>query len=51
MTPWRIHLAGFIWNDALEHGKTVRDYGEFTDPRPFLESHAQITKWMAAIIP
>jgi len=21
--------AGFIWNNALEHGKTVRDYGEF----------------------
>ncbi|HEV2691522.1 MAG TPA: beta-propeller fold lactonase family protein, partial [Verrucomicrobiae bacterium] len=21
--------AGFIWNDALAHGKTVRDYGEF----------------------
>jgi YVTN family beta-propeller protein len=27
--------AGFIWNDALEHGKTVRDYGEFTDPVHF----------------
>jgi len=22
--------AGFIWNNALEHGKTLRDYGEFT---------------------
>jgi YVTN family beta-propeller protein len=22
--------AGFIWNNALSHGKTVRDYGEFT---------------------
>jgi DNA-binding beta-propeller fold protein YncE len=22
--------AGFIWNDALEHGKTVADFGEFT---------------------
>jgi YVTN family beta-propeller protein len=22
--------AGFIWDDALEHGKTFRDYGEFT---------------------
>jgi YVTN family beta-propeller protein len=21
--------AGFIWNDALAHGKTVRDFGEF----------------------
>jgi len=22
--------AGFIWDDALQHGKTFRDYGEFT---------------------
>jgi YVTN family beta-propeller protein len=22
--------AGFIWNDALSHGKTVADFGEFT---------------------
>ncbi|HZI31054.1 MAG TPA: alkaline phosphatase family protein, partial [Candidatus Binatia bacterium] len=22
--------AGFIWNDALAHGKTVHDFGEFT---------------------
>jgi DNA-binding beta-propeller fold protein YncE len=22
--------AGFIWNDALAHGKTVEDFGEFT---------------------
>jgi YVTN family beta-propeller protein len=25
--------AGFIWNDAAEHGKTVADFGEFTSPR------------------
>jgi YVTN family beta-propeller protein len=24
--------AGFIWNDALAHGKTVCDFGEFTSP-------------------
>jgi YVTN family beta-propeller protein len=24
--------AGFIWNNALAHGKTVRDFGEFTTP-------------------
>jgi YVTN family beta-propeller protein len=23
--------AGFIWNDAIGHGKTVGDFGEFTD--------------------
>ena len=22
--------AGFIWDNALAHGKTLRDYGEFT---------------------
>jgi len=22
--------AGFIWDDAIAHGKTLRDYGEFT---------------------
>jgi YVTN family beta-propeller protein len=22
--------AGYIWNNALEHGKTLRDYGEYT---------------------
>ncbi|HEX4265174.1 MAG TPA: bifunctional YncE family protein/alkaline phosphatase family protein [Verrucomicrobiae bacterium] len=25
--------AGFIWDDALAHGKTFRDYGEFTTGR------------------
>ncbi|HXR45904.1 MAG TPA: bifunctional YncE family protein/alkaline phosphatase family protein [Candidatus Limnocylindrales bacterium] len=25
--------AGFIWNDALAHGKTVCDFGEFTTAR------------------
>jgi YVTN family beta-propeller protein len=24
--------AGFIWNDALEHGQTFRDYGELCSP-------------------
>ncbi len=24
--------AGFIWNDALAHGQTVRDFGEFASP-------------------
>ena len=24
--------AGFIWDNALAHGKTVRDFGEFTSP-------------------
>jgi len=24
--------AGFIWNDALAHGKTFRDYGEYASP-------------------
>jgi DNA-binding beta-propeller fold protein YncE len=24
--------SGFLWNDALAHGKTFRDFGEFTSP-------------------
>jgi hypothetical protein len=48
--------AGFIWDDALAHGKTLRDYGEFTqdhkswkDParkgRPgFLELYRELTE-------
>jgi YVTN family beta-propeller protein len=24
--------AGFIWNDALDHGRTFRDYGEYASP-------------------
>jgi DNA-binding beta-propeller fold protein YncE len=24
--------AGFIWDDALVHGKTLRDFGEYTSP-------------------
>jgi len=24
--------SGFIWDNALEHGKTLRDYGEFAQP-------------------
>lgn len=27
--------AGFIWNDALAHGKTVVDFGEFTTDKKF----------------
>jgi DNA-binding beta-propeller fold protein YncE len=27
--------SGFIWNDALEHGKTVRIFGEYTTPHHF----------------
>ena len=26
---WPIRPAGFIWDNALAHGKTLRDYGEF----------------------
>jgi len=27
--------AGFIWNNALEHGKTVCDFGEFTSDKKY----------------
>ena len=28
-TRWPIRPAGFIWDNAIAHGKTLRDYGEF----------------------
>jgi len=39
-THWRYHL-GCIWDDALAHGNTVRDYGEFTWMRQGLENPGQ----------
>jgi YVTN family beta-propeller protein len=39
--------AGFIWNDALEHGKTVRDFGEFTTPHHFWKAtHKPQAGWL-----
>jgi len=41
--------AGFIWNDALEHGKTVADFGEFTsDHDVWKNSGEDVTNWTAA---
>jgi DNA-binding beta-propeller fold protein YncE len=54
--------AGFIWNDALEHGKTVANFGEFTsdskrwrDPRrqgkiTFLDSYRDFLSGSNAIV-
>ncbi len=39
--------AGFIWNDALEHGKTVLDFGEFTTPHHFWKgTHKSQAGWL-----
>ncbi len=39
--------AGFIWNDALEHGKTVLDFGEFTTPHHFWKAnHKSQAGWL-----
>jgi DNA-binding beta-propeller fold protein YncE len=39
--------AGFIWNDATEHGKTVADFGEFTTAHDhWKDSSKDIDKWM-----
>lgn len=39
--------AGFIWNDATEHGKTVRDFGEFTTPHHFWKAtHKPQSGWL-----
>jgi YVTN family beta-propeller protein len=38
--------AGFIWNDATEHGKTVADFGEFTTAHArWAGSSEDITNW------
>lgn len=38
--------AGFIWNDALEHGKSVADFGEFTTPHELWKSSGKpVTSW------
>ena len=38
--------AGFIWNDATEHGKTVADFGEFTTAHDHWENSSKdIDKW------
>jgi hypothetical protein len=39
--------AGFVWNDALEHGKTVCDFGEFTtDQHYWKDTHLAETNWL-----
>lgn len=39
--------AGFIWNDALEHGRTVADFGEFTTPREIWKKTGKpVTSWL-----
>lgn len=39
--------AGFIWDDAIEHGKTVCDFGEFTTPHHFWRStHRPQAGWL-----
>jgi YVTN family beta-propeller protein len=38
--------AGFIWNNAAEHGKTVADFGEFTTAHDHWNNSSQdITNW------
>ena len=39
--------AGFIWNDALEHGKSVAVFGEFTTPHHvWRDSGRTVTNWV-----
>jgi YVTN family beta-propeller protein len=41
--------AGFIWDDALQHGKTVRDFGEFTTGHHYWrDSHRKEDQWLDA---
>ena len=40
--------AGFIWNDAVEHGKTVADFGEFTSAHHWRRDTGEVvTNWTA----
>jgi hypothetical protein len=39
--------AGFIWDDAREHGKTFCDFGEFTTPHHFWKAtHKSQAGWL-----
>jgi DNA-binding beta-propeller fold protein YncE len=39
--------AGFIWDDAISHGRTVRDFGEFTTPHHlWASSHRPQDGWL-----
>jgi hypothetical protein len=39
--------AGFIWNDAAAHGKTVADFGEFTaDHHVWKKSRRDVADWL-----
>jgi YVTN family beta-propeller protein len=41
--------AGFIWDDAMSHGKTVRDFGEFTTGRHYWKaSQRNENQWLDA---
>ncbi|MDE3069085.1 MAG: beta-propeller fold lactonase family protein, partial [Verrucomicrobiota bacterium] len=41
--------AGFIWNDAAEHGETVADFGEFTtDHHYWRATHRPEDDWLDA---
>jgi DNA-binding beta-propeller fold protein YncE len=41
--------AGFIWNDASEHGKSVADFGEFTTTYHWWKkSGVAVTNWTAS---
>ncbi len=39
--------TGFIWDDAIAHGKTVCDFGEFTTSRHYWkETHREENNWL-----
>lgn len=39
--------AGFIWNDATEHGKSLRVFGEFTTPHHYWKAtHKNQAGWL-----
>jgi hypothetical protein len=38
--------SGFIWNDAVEHGKTFLDFGEYVTGHHYWKGTHKSTKWM-----
>ncbi|SPE52475.1 Phosphoesterase [Verrucomicrobia bacterium] len=38
--------SGFIWNDAVEHGRTFCDFGEFVTGHHYWRDTRKVTRWL-----
>ena len=52
--PWRMLLSGFLWDNAIAHGKSLRDYGEFVITEGHVgglrQEGARRSSWIATVI-